>query len=483
MSTLFISYRREDSSGYAINLYDRLASHFGRDHVFMDIDQIKPGEDFHDVIHDKLKSVEVAVVLIGKHWLNIPGETGRRLDNPDDWVRLEIATLLERKIRVIPVLVGGATMPKSTELPECMQPLARRQTHEISDNRFHADVDRLTQVLETMVSVQPSSQKIASPTPTDSKKSSNWFAISLGIVALLFGAVALYNDFSGNTEDAVAIPSPYDASDSTPPAPTAEDKTIDTNNATATTPVIKKKTATRLPFEPEMVRIPAGTFMMGSPESEKNRNPNEGPQHEVTIAAFKMGKYEVTFEEYDAFAKATNRKLPNDRGWGRGKRPVINISWHDAQAYVQWLSEQTGKQYRLPTEAEWEYAARAGTQTRYWWGDDIGNNNALCWGCGIEWDGKPTAPAGSFKANAFGLHDTAGNVWEWVEDCWHENYTNAPTDDSAWLDANGGDCSRRVVRGGSWDSGPERLLSASRARSNNARDANDIQGFRIAKDF
>ncbi|MCB1936650.1 MAG: toll/interleukin-1 receptor domain-containing protein, partial [Nitrosomonas sp.] len=151
MSTLFISYRREDSSGYAINLYDRLASHFGRDHVFMDIDQIKPGEDFHDVIHDKLKSVEVAVVLIGKHWLNIPGETGRRLDNPDDWVRLEIATLLERKIRVIPVLVGGATMPKSTELPECMQPLARRQTHEISDNRFHADVDRLTQVLETMV--------------------------------------------------------------------------------------------------------------------------------------------------------------------------------------------------------------------------------------------------------------------------------------------------------------------------------------------
>lgn len=482
MSTLFISYRREDSSGYAINLYDRLASHFGRDHVFMDIDQIKPGEDFHDVIHDKLKSVEVAVVLIGKHWLNIPGETGRRLDNPDDWVRLEIATLLERKIRVIPVLVGGATMPKSTELPECMQPLARRQTHEISDNRFHADVDRLTQVLETMVSVQSSPQQTASPTPTDSKKSSNWFAISLGIVALLFGAVALYNDFSGNTEDAVAIPSPHDASDSTPPAPTATDKTTDTNNATATTPVVAQKTEIRLPFEPEMVHIPAGTFMMGSPESEKDRKPDEGPQREVTIAAFEIGKYEITFDEYGAFAQATNRVLLDVRGWGLGKRPVIYVSWDDAKAYVKWLSEQTGKQYRLPTEAEWEYAARAGTQTRYWWDNDIGNNNAVCDGCGSQWDNKYTAPVGSFKANTFDLHDTAGNVWEWVEDCWHDDYRNAPTDGSAWLDANGGNCNRRVTRGGSWGNSPLRLRSAVRSRGDTDF-TNASVGFRVARDF
>ena len=463
MSTLFISYRRDDSSGYAINLYDRLASRFGHDRVFMDIDQIKPGEDFHDVIHEKLKSVEVAVVLIGKHWLNIPGETGRRLDNPDDWVRLEIATLLERKIRVIPVLVGGATMPKSTELPECMQPLARRQTHEISDNRFRTDVDRLIQQLETMVSVQSSSQQTVSPTPTDSKKGSNWFAIGLGVVALLFGAVAFYYDFS-------------------PLPPITKDKAADRNETATTTPTVEKKTETRLSFEPEMVRIPAGKFMMGSPTSEKDRYSGEGPQREVIIAAFEMGKYEVTFDEYDAFAKATIRKLSDDEGWGRGKRPVINVSWNDAQAYVQWLSGQTGKQYRLPTEAEWEYAARAGEQTRYWWGDNIGNNNAACWNCGSQWDIKQTAPIGSFNANAFELHDTAGNVAEWVQDCWHENYANAPSDGSAWRDANGGDCNRRVVRGGSWVGNPRDLRSANRDRFSTVI-AYDIVGFRIARDL
>lgn len=205
----------------------------------------------------------------------------------------------------------------------------------------------------------------------------------------------------------------------------------------------------RLPFEPEMVRIPPGKFLMGSPENDTDGYDDERPQHEVTIAyAFEIGKYEVTFDEYDAFANATKRQLPNDRGWGRGKRPVINVSWNDAQDYVQWLSKQTGKKYRLPTEAEWEYAARAGSQTRYWWGDDIGQNNAVCDGCGSEWDNKKTAPVGSFKPNTFGLYDTAGNVLEWTQDCWHGYYNNAPSDGSAWQDKGAGDCSRRLVRGG-----------------------------------
>ncbi|MBS0298753.1 MAG: formylglycine-generating enzyme family protein [Proteobacteria bacterium] len=232
----------------------------------------------------------------------------------------------------------------------------------------------------------------------------------------------------------------------------------------------------RLLFEPEMVRIPSGKFMMGSKDGEQ-------PMHEVTIAyAFEIGKYEVTFDEYDAFAKDAKRELPDDRGWGRGKRPVINVSWNDAQAYVQWLSRQTGKKYRLPTEAEWEYATRSGSQTRYWWGDDIGQNNAVCSGCGSEWDGQQTAPVGSFKANMFGLYDTAGNVWEWTQDCWHDNYNNAPSDGSAWLEKDGRNCSRRVARSGSWGNRPQNLRSANRDR-NNIDVTNIYLGFRIARDF
>jgi hypothetical protein len=128
------------------------------------------------------------------------------------------------------------------------------------------------------------------------------------------------------------------------------------------------------------------------------------------------------------------------------------------------LSEQTGKRYRLPSEAEWEYAARAGTNSAYWWGENIGKGQANCNGCGSQWDNKQTGPVGSFKANGFGVFDTAGNVWEWVEDCGHENYNGAPTDGRAWKEENGGQCGRRVLRGGSWNFLPEFLRSSFRFR-------------------
>lgn len=237
----------------------------------------------------------------------------------------------------------------------------------------------------------------------------------------------------------------------------------------------------RLPFEPEMVRIPPGKFLMGSPETEIGRWDTESPQHEVTIAyAFEISKFEVTFDEFDAFAKATNRASQIDEGWSRGKQPVSNVSFNDAQAYVQWLSKQTGKQYRLPSEAEWEYVARAGSQTRYWWGDDIGKNNAVCNDCGSQWNKQQTAPVGSFKANAFGLHDTAGNVWEWTQDCWHDNYNTAPTDGTAWMETEGGDCDRRVVRGGAWNEFPQGLRSANRIWIDSV-DSIFSLGFRIAR--
>lgn len=159
MAKIFINYRRKDSAGYAGRLYDRLARHFGDEHVFMDIDQIEPGEVFDNVIQEKLKAVQAAVVLIGPRWLDIAEANGqRRLDDPEDRVRLEIATLLERDIRVIPVLVGGAALPKSTQLPECLVPLTRRQAIEITDHRFHADAERLIQSLERVIKVSTTPQ-------------------------------------------------------------------------------------------------------------------------------------------------------------------------------------------------------------------------------------------------------------------------------------------------------------------------------------
>ncbi len=180
--------------------------------------------------------------------------------------------------------------------------------------------------------------------------------------------------------------------------------------------------------------------------------------------------------------KIHNGKLPDDKGWGRGDQPVINVSFHDAHAYARWLVNKTGKKYRLPTEAEWEFAARASTTTAYWWGDVIGQANAVCNDCGSQWDAQQTAPVGSFKSNPFGVYDTAGNVWEWTQDCWHDDYTGAPTDGSAWLGMNGGDCTRQVVRGGSWNYNPLLLRSADRFRYNSDL-SNFDSGFRVARDF
>ena len=214
---------------------------------------------------------------------------------------------------------------------------------------------------------------------------------------------------------------------------------------------------------PEMVVVPAGSYRMGSTRGDAD----ERPVHEVTIGVpFAVGKYEVTFAQWDACVRGggcpRGEGIAKDRGWGRGQRPVINVRWNDAQSYVRWLSGKTQKSYRLLSESEWEYAARAGAMTAYSWGDEIGVGLANCRGCGSQWDGRQTAPAGSFAANAWGLHDMHGNVWEWVEDCWNGSYAGSPWDGSAWLSGN---CSERVLRGGSWSSDPSILRAALRSRS------------------
>ncbi len=243
---------------------------------------------------------------------------------------------------------------------------------------------------------------------------------------------------------------------------------------------------------PEMVIIPAGTFRMGGGEGLSDFYTRAmNPPRDVTIrTSFAMGRYEVTFDEYDRFTSATGRDLHPDQGWGRGTRPVVKVPYADAMEYTAWLSAQTGKRYRIPSEAEWEYAARGGTNTLYWWGNEPSHDHAN-YGSGVDgWlpsgvvAGKDrweyTAPVGQFAPNPFGLYDMQGNVWEWVSDCWHYDYNGAPKDGSAWVDGN---CSGRVMRGGSWGYEPRFMQAAMRIRVYFAVEAFLNYGIRLVREL
>jgi formylglycine-generating enzyme required for sulfatase activity len=261
---------------------------------------------------------------------------------------------------------------------------------------------------------------------------------------------------------------------------------------------------------PRMVAIPAGKFTMGSPQTEQGRFDVEGPQHVVSVRAFALAREDVTVEEFLTFLRET-RYLPAPcdpvlhLGWtttGGGqvyppgaatpsREPASCLSWNDAQAYVAWpngkvrglpsAAKAQGGPYRLPSEAEWEYAARAGTTTARWWGDAIGRGKANCNGCGSQWDDQLIAPVDSFGPNPFGLYDMLGNVWQWLEDCWNESYAGAPADGEAWL---AGDCGKRVMRGGSWSNVPAFVRAAARSRGDVAGrdfDYSSYAGFRVAR--
>jgi formylglycine-generating enzyme required for sulfatase activity len=251
---------------------------------------------------------------------------------------------------------------------------------------------------------------------------------------------------------------------------------------------------------PEMIVAPAGSFTMGG------RTTEEEPLHLVTVARpFAVSKYELTFADWDACVGGGGCKgyRPYDQRWGRDRQPVINVSWDDAQQYVAWLSLVTGKTYRLLSESEYEYATRAGSTTIYPWGDLVDSDRTIgdlepappapapgeplhdlvlanCFSCGSQWDGKQTAPVGSFPPNKFGLYDMIGNVFEWTEDCYHKNYDSAPTDGSAWREGENGDCDLHVLRAGSWSVGPDQLRSGYRLGQPTAvRDYGF--GFRVAR--
>jgi len=232
---------------------------------------------------------------------------------------------------------------------------------------------------------------------------------------------------------------------------------------------------------PKMVWIKAGSFRMGDIQSRRG-NYDEKPVHKVSVSRFAMGRYEITFSEYDKFAKATGKSKPNDEGWGRGNRPVINVSWNDAVA--KWLSQQTGYIYRLPTEAEWEYAARAGTTTQYWWGNTASheymNYSGDSWWGGLakgkdRW--KRTAPVGSFAANQFGIYDTAGNVWEWCADIYSYYYYKSSPSRNPKGPSTG---RHRVKRGGAWYDTAQDVRAANRDDYSPDRRSNRL-GFRLLR--
>ena len=277
--------------------------------------------------------------------------------------------------------------------------------------------------------------------------------------------------------------------DSGQPPPLTLTETLRLLRNVAQRPVVQR--TTNKPFKdcpmcPEVVEVPAGSFLRGSPVFEESRKDTEGPQHEVTISQpLAVGIYEVTFAEWDACVRDEGCRgyLPEDENWNRGRQPVMNVNWEDVQAYVAWLSEKTGQPYRLLSEAEWEYVARAGTQTPFHTGATITPQQANYYsrysyrGGRIGQSREQPISVGIFQPNAFGLYDMHGNVWEWVQDCWNLNYGGAPRDGQAW---EAGDCSQRVARGGSWYYAPDILRSASRERySTDYR--NNKGGFRVAR--
>ncbi|MGH8532911.1 MAG: SUMF1/EgtB/PvdO family nonheme iron enzyme, partial [Gammaproteobacteria bacterium] len=227
---------------------------------------------------------------------------------------------------------------------------------------------------------------------------------------------------------------------------------------------------------PEMVWIPEGSFPMGSTKTAAAAD--EGPPHQVAVKRFAMSRYEVTYAEYASFARAMGRSLGNGSARTDDRKPVVLVTWNDAVAYTRWLAQATGHRYRLPTEAEWEYGAAAGTQTPYWWGYQIEEGKAHCYGCGSDLTSQQPAPVGSFKANPFGLHDTAGNVLEWVQDCYHPSYTDAPSDGSAWETPK---CRMRVARGGAYSTPAKSLRSTKRFRLNAGGRYDDV-GLRVVRE-
>ena len=557
---VFINYRRDDSAGWAGRLHAFLVRTLPRRRVFIDIEDIEGGADFARLLDAEVARCDVFLAIIGRRWLEpVDADGRRRIDDPNDFVRIEIASALRRDaVYVIPVLVDGAAVPPAEALPADLRALVERNAVEISRERFERDAARLLATVRRRLPIRVSRHRLL-------KGAAAVGALALAVVALVaairggqipsaYGLEALvrpsarewgtltyvdktnpvllaafmarhpdtpeaydarmWRDYISarawskleDTDDRRAIEDFMSTYRDSPPVAAARERLAQLPPARTDGPGAAEPLSrfTDCPQCPQMVVIPAGDFVLGSRSSEWTvaEDRHEGPRQPVHIGqAFAAGRFEVTVGQFRRFVEASGHQtgfecigvidpgaasklwdaMPGrdfrSPGFAQGDdHPVVCVSWDDARAYLQWLSDTTGARYRLPTEAEWEYMARAGSQDAYTFGDD---ESRLCqYGNGADraldgtwnanrWcaDGTAigTAPVGSFRPNAFGLADVHGNVHEWVTDCYHEGYAELPEATrgrgAAWVDPN---CATRVIRGGCWAYPPTQLRSARR---------------------
>jgi formylglycine-generating enzyme required for sulfatase activity len=452
---LFINYRREDTAPYAGRLYDRLVAHFGEDQVFMDIDQIEPGEDFVEVINRKVGACEIAIISIGPKWLSVTDAAGqRRLDDSEDLVRIEILAALERKIRVIPVLVGGARMPRKQDLPDALAPLSRRNAVELSETRFHSDVSRLIDAIEKVRA--SSEQKMAPPS----------------------GPVALITE----STPPVKLPDPGILQKTSPLRQPAEqdanwqrqvteqkEKDQRENDARNQHEMAEQqRLAEERKAKAENAKVKEGSLKAAAAASNEQPYVNSLGMKFVPVpgAEVLFSIWETRVKDYKVFMEAKNHQWRKPSFDQTEEHPAVNVSWEDATAFCEWLTEHQRvagrinamQSYRLPSDEEWSAAVgldKEGGNTPmerevkdvYPWGTKWPPpNGAGNYSPSLKVDyHKNTSPAGSFEANRFGIYDLGGNVWEWCQD---------------WYDAKRKD---RVVRGASWlSSRPDFLLSSCR---------------------
>jgi formylglycine-generating enzyme required for sulfatase activity len=476
---IFISYRRDDAADAAARVAERLAARFGRGSVLMDVNILRPGQRFDRRLEEALAVCDVLIAVIGARWMELLKARERlkaETDEPD-YVLEEIGAALRRGIVVIPVRVGRdgqmPTLPRRSELPEDIRDLVLHEKHDVAHERFDRD---LAELADAIVEVRRAPQPLRGPMRW------HWSAAGIGIIGSA-AMLALYL-WPAPTATRVAV-APSHRSVVLPAGRAPAPLTVEEEHALGRDNIHKGMRFRECAVCPEMVVVPSGSFTMGSPPEEEGRSESEGPQVRVTFARpFAVGRFEVTFAEWDACVTERGCSHRPSDDWGRGRQPVMRISWDDiTRQYLPWLSRRTGKTYRLLTEAEWEYVARAGTTTPFWWGASITTSQANYYGEATygggptgEYRGK-TVPVNSFAPNPWGLYNVHGNVWEWVQDCWNDNHSAASPDGFVRAD---GDCSHRVLRGGSWYGYPRVLRAAYRISLASAF-RYDFWGFRVAR--